>query len=307
MGFKKMTQQQYPPRLWTLVGYPGSGKSTFATQMRGPILAIDADNRFREVLPSTPSDVYCLSENPSDNADTDQIVALLNLNMAESNVNTIVVDSLTAIIVPLVTQAIKNNDAGRNRNRAAAFKDKALALRQLQDTLTKWGKDVLWIYHFQDGRDGQGKKISRPTISETELSRLTRSINMQLQVVQDGNRRGIKVVWARHGHNQMVIWDESDKWIGMPERIEQAVYGGLSGAEQDHRFDDVPKQFPNIESAIEWAISKDAFTDICDARKIYDELKQKHQPRNATEMARYWTTEVLKRHALQENNPAAGK
>jgi hypothetical protein len=178
-------------------------------------------------------------------------------------------------------------------------------MRQLQDTLTKWGKDVWWIYYFQDGRDGQGDPISRPTISETELSRLTRSINMQLQVVQDGNRRGIKVVWARHGNSQMVIWDESQKWIGMPERIEQAVYGGLDGTNPDRRLGDVPKQFPNIETAIEWAISKAAFTDVRDARKIYDELKQKHQPRNATKMARHWTKEVLQRHALQENRSAA--
>jgi len=31
--FKKMVKSTYPPRLWALVGYPGSGKSTFATQM----------------------------------------------------------------------------------------------------------------------------------------------------------------------------------------------------------------------------------------------------------------------------------
>ena len=29
MAFKKMVKQVYPPRLWALVGYPGSGKSTF--------------------------------------------------------------------------------------------------------------------------------------------------------------------------------------------------------------------------------------------------------------------------------------
>ena len=43
MAFKKMTKPEYPPRLWALVGYPGSGKSTFATQMRAPILVIDAE------------------------------------------------------------------------------------------------------------------------------------------------------------------------------------------------------------------------------------------------------------------------
>jgi putative protein kinase ArgK-like GTPase of G3E family len=40
MLFKKLQATKYPPRLWGLVGYPGSGKSTFATAMRAPILAI---------------------------------------------------------------------------------------------------------------------------------------------------------------------------------------------------------------------------------------------------------------------------
>ena len=67
MGFTKMGKPQYPPRLWTLAGFPGSGKSTFSTQMRSPLLAIDA---------------------------------------------------------------------GRNRNRAAAFKNKALAIKQNYRLLT---------------------------------------------------------------------------------------------------------------------------------------------------------------------------
>jgi adenylylsulfate kinase-like enzyme len=49
-GIYEMVKPQYPPRLWTLAGFPGSGKSTFAAQMRPPLLAIDADRRFSEVL-----------------------------------------------------------------------------------------------------------------------------------------------------------------------------------------------------------------------------------------------------------------
>ena len=30
MAFKKIDTTGYPPRHWSLVGYPGSGKSTFA-------------------------------------------------------------------------------------------------------------------------------------------------------------------------------------------------------------------------------------------------------------------------------------
>ncbi|MGH7454485.1 MAG: AAA family ATPase [bacterium] len=293
MGFAKMVKPQYPPRLWTLAGFPGSGKSTFAAQMRPPLLAIDADRRFSEVLTLAQGEVYSLSETAADNANADKIVSLLKANMPGSQVNTIVVDSLSAIISPLVTQAIMDNDAGRNRNRAAAFKNKALAMRQLQDAVTCWGKDVLWIYHLKEGRDGQGNKVIRPTVPETELERLKRSINLQLEIVQDGERRGIKVVWARQGRNQITLWDETGRWLGMPERIEATVYGGLP--EQEKAETSIPKQFANIEAAIEWGMSQGVFQDPASARQAYDEVKQKNKPKTAAEMASYWTTEVLSR------------
>ena len=38
MPFQKLVTSAYPRRLWSLVGFPGTGKSTFAMQMRGPLL-----------------------------------------------------------------------------------------------------------------------------------------------------------------------------------------------------------------------------------------------------------------------------
>lgn len=293
MGFTKMVKPQYPPRLWTLAGFPGSGKSTFAAQMRPPLLAIDADRRFSEVLAIVHGDVYSLGDAAADNTDTEKIVSLLRANMPGSEVNTIVVDSLSAVISPLVTQAIMDNDAGRNRNRAAAFKNKALAMRQLQDAVTCWGKDVLWIYHLKEGRDGQGNKVIRPTLPETELERLKRSINLQLEVVQENEKRGIKVIWARQGRNQITLWDETGRWLGMPERIEAAVYGSLP--EQEKVETNIPKQFANIEAAIAWGMSQGVFQDTASARQTYDEIKRKNKPKTATEMASYWMAEVLRR------------
>ncbi len=284
MGFKKMTPQKYPPRKWTLLGYPNSGKSTFATQMKNPLLVIDADHRFGEVLSLVQGAVLELSDNPPDNTNTEKIASLLELNMQGSDVGTIVIDSLTAIYTPLVTQTMIDNDSGRNRNKAAAFKKKALAMRQLQDSITKWGTDVLWIYHLQDRLDGQGKKNERPTISKTELESLTRSINMTLQVVQDGNKRGIKVIWARRGLDQMILWDESGTWTGMPERIERVVYDNNN---------DIPEQFPSIENAIDWSLSMGTFDDSANARRVYDELKQTYSPKTAAEMADHWKKKVL--------------
>jgi hypothetical protein len=303
MAFRKMTQTTYPPRLWALVGYPGSGKSTFATQMHGPLLVVDADHRFREVLDlAGERDVYELSGVASDNTDPDRVAAILAGNMPGSEVGTIVVDSLTAIITPLVVQAMVDKEAGREKNLAAAFRTKALAMRQLQDAVTRWGTDVLWVYHLMDARDAQGRAVRRATVSQTELARLTRSINMQLELVQNGDRRGIKVVWARRGRDGMTIWDESGTWAGMPERIEEAVYGGLSEAEQEQIEGEIPEVFPNAETAIAWGFERGAFEVLPHARNAYEKLKREARPKDAREMARLWVADVQARLMAANGN-----
>jgi adenosyl cobinamide kinase/adenosyl cobinamide phosphate guanylyltransferase len=307
MGFKKMTRQKYPPRLWSLVGYPRSGKSTFAARLKGPMVVIDADHRFQEVLELANDEVYELSETCSDNVDPNQITKLLNQNMPGSGVETIVVDSLTAIITPLVVQAMVDHDAGRERNLSAAFRNKALAMRQIQDAVTRWGSDVLWIYHLQDARDARAKEITRATISETELARLSRSINVQLEVVLDeaNNRRGIRVVWARRGRSGMTIWDESGSWEGMPEKIESSIYDGLTADEQDRIEKSTPDTFPNPETAISWAVEQGAFTTIAKAKKAYNECKKNTKPTNAREMAQFWVDEVHARLLTMGSGEAA--
>ncbi|MBN1991454.1 MAG: AAA family ATPase [Anaerolineae bacterium] len=298
MAFKKFQIQKYPPRLWALVGYPGSGKSTFATQMRTPLLPIDADNRFAEVVTLARGDVYRLSDNPADNTNPEIITRLLNENMAESDVATIVVDSLTAIITPLVTQAVIDNDAGLNKNRIASFKAKALAMRQIQDTVSRWGCGVLWIYHLQDAMDAQANSITRATLSSTERARLYRSLNLELHIVQENERRGVKVVWARRGRSGMTLWDESGMWAGMPEKIESAVYDGLTESDQEQIEKQSPALFPNPEAAIAWGFEQGAFSALQHARNAYQKLRTEKQPKNAQEMATLWADEV--RHRLAD-------
>jgi len=298
MTFQKMTKQAYPSRLWALVGYPGSGKSTFATQMAGPILAIDADHRFDEVLDLSPDDVLELSNSPADNVDANRITAILAKNMPGSGIKTIVVDSLTAIITPLVVQAMQDKEAGQVKNLAAAFRTKALAMRQLQDAVTRWGTDCLWIYHLNDARDAKGKALTKATVSATELARLTRSINMQLEVVQDkGGKRGIKVVWARRGRDGMTLWDNSGTWAGMPEKIEAAVYDGLSKADQAE-IEQAPDHFPNPETAIAWGLERGAFKALQHARNAYEKIKRELSPKTAEEMATLWRADVARRLAV---------
>ena len=302
--FRKMTPAPYPPRLWALVGYPGSGKSTFAAQMKAPLLVIDADHRFREVLSWVAGEVYELSGEPTDNLDPDRIAALLAGNMPGAGVATIVVDSLTAIITPLVVQAMIDKDSGRAQNLAAAFRTKALAMRQLQDAVTRWACDTLWVYHLNDARDGHGQAVVKATVSATELARLTRSINMQLELVQEEQRRGVKVVWARRGRSGLTLWDDSGRWAGMPEKIEAACYDGLTLEQQEAIAQTPPDVFPNDETAISWGFEQGAFQAIQHARNAYEKLKREQQPQDAHQLAALWVADVQRRLA-EAGEPAA--
>ena len=295
MAFKKMDKIQYPPRQWALVGYPGSGKSTFASQMTGPLLVVDADHRFAEVARLATEEVFQLSDEPSDNVNAERVAALLKENMAGSGVKTVVIDSLTSILSPLIVEAILDNDAGRNKNRVASFKDKALAMRLLQDTVTGWGVDTLWIYHLSSGLDGQARQVESTTISVVELARLRRSLNLQLRLIEDQNRRGVYVDWARRGRSGLTLWDESGSWQGMPAKIEAAVYGGLTTEEMLAFEEHAPAAFSGPEDAIAWGVEQGCFRDTVHAKNAYDKLKREKKPQTASDMWQLWIETVEQR------------
>jgi hypothetical protein len=299
MAFRKMDKQAMPARQWALVGAPGSGKSTFAAQMAAPLLVIDSDHRFNEVA-RLAGEVYALSDNPADNVNAERIADLLKENMKGSGVKTVIVDSLTSILSPLVVEAIMDNDAGRNKNRVSAFKEKALAMRLLQDTITGWGCNVLWIYHTRSGLDSQAVQRETTSISTVELARLRRSLNMQLRVVQEGERRGIQVDWARRGRSGFILWDETGIWQGMPERIEQATYSGLTVEGMERLEAQRPEKFAGPQEAIAWGYEQGCFNDAVHAKNAYDELKREKQPDNADGMWMLWVKEVERRKSEKE-------
>lgn len=292
--FRKLEATTYPPRQWAMFGAPGSGKSTFAAQMAGPILVVDADHRFQEVVNVAGAEIYAVDAAGND---AEAIAAELHANMAGSGIKTIVVDSLTAIVSPLITQAILDNDSGRNKNKVAAFKPKALALRLLQDAVSAWGTDTLWIYHTRQGLDGQARQTESTSISAVELARLRRSLNMTLRVVAEGDKRGIVVDWARRGRRGITLWDDTGNWRGMPERIEAAVYGGLSASDQDAFEKEIPTSFSGPNAAIAWGYETGVFKDAAHAANAYEECKRLRQPRHSSEMWSLWIEEVQSRLA----------
>lgn len=297
MPFRTLTPNQYPPRQWAILGDPGSGKSTFAAQMAGPILVVDSDHRFQEVTRLAAGAVYSVDTVGND---AESIAGELRANMLGSGVRTIVVDSLTAIIGPLVVQAVLDNDAGRNKNKVAAYKPKAMAMRLLQDTITGWGTDTLWVYHTRQGLDGQARQVESTSISAVELARLRRSLNMTLRVDAHHGRHTITVEWARRGRYPLTLEDESGCWRGMPERIEAAVYDGLSEDEQDTIERSLPTSFSGPDAAISWGYEQGCFRDAVHAANAYAELKREQRPQTAGMMWVLWIEAVQQRCAVEE-------
>lgn len=300
MAFAKKQIPVYPRRHWQIVGRAGSGKSTFAMRMKAPLLPIDADHRIDQVAHLNP-DMLELSTVPTDHNDTDRIAQLLAANMPGAQVGTILIDSLTAIIAPLVTQAMQDKEHGRTKNLYAAFRPKAMAMRQLQDAVTRFGTDTLWIFHLDDTNTESGEKIVKESISKTELARLMRSVNLKLEVVTDAQtrRRGIYVKWARRGRSGKqvgVLWDETGTWIGMPERIEHAVYDGLTAAEQDALESSLPESFADDATAIAWGFEHGAFNALEHARNAHEKLMREHDnPQEMEERSALWIADVLAR------------
>ena len=184
------------------------------------------------------------------------------------------------------------------------FQDKALAMRLMQDSIGAWGTDVLYVYHLQRGRDANAQEVTTATVSRTELARLQRSLNVQLRSVDDHGKRGLHVDWARRGRADLTLWDDTGIWQGMPEKLEAAIYGGLTAAEQEDLEQAPPTSFPNAETAIAWGFNQGVFEVINHARNAYDVVKRTCQPKTAAEMWEFWIADVLARKAEKAKPPA---
>ena len=165
----------------------------------------------------------------------------------------------------------------------------------MQDSVTRWGVDTLWIYHLQSGLDGNAKQQVSTTVSAVELARLRRSLNMQLRMVQEGNKRGVTVDWARRGRQGLTLWDETGVWRGMPERIEVAVYDGLSVADQDAIQKRTPAGFASPDDAIAWGFETGIYRDAVHDKNAYEQVKAEARPTTASAMWAAWIADVGRR------------
>lgn len=224
--------------------------------------------------------------------------------MPRSGCRTLVVDSLTSLIGPIVNRTLLEIEQGEHKNKIGAWKDKATAYKVILDAAISSGLDFALIYHVGEARDAKANLVERATVSQTELIRMRRALNMILRVGAQQGQHTVTVEWARRGRSGATLRDESGYWRGLPERIEEAVYGGLSGAELEAI--EHPTAFSSKEAAIAWGYEQDCFKDAQHAQNAYEEVKRIHQPKSAAEMWRLWIEEVTQRSANPFDDPTVG-
>lgn len=265
---KKYNTNEYPPRHWSLVGKSGTGKSMFAARLKPTIAVIDADGQFHDVAFQLGlKDAFSISDNTYEMREVESIVKILDKNMRGANVGTLVIDSITPIIKRIVTETMQDKEFAR----VTDFRVKAQAMRILIDSVTNWGTDVLWIYHTEESYDKSGNLKQSTSVTPVELARLQKHINAKLEIVVENGKYGIKVLWSR-GRSGATIWDETGLWEGMPEKLEEYMYGNLTEEERKEIVEQATFRSP--EEAWAWAMEQGVFADVAHAKNSYEKLKK---------------------------------
>lgn len=283
---KEIVKRQYPVRRWSIEGFPGTGKSTFSARMRGPQVVVDADGRYEEVVELVNGKVFAASDTAQGNVEIADIERGLDATLKSAKPGTIVVDSITQIINPIIGKLMMGE-------LAEGQVIKAMVMRRLATAVCKWGTDVLFVYHLYEA-GLRGKNTVKATLTEQEQDRLMLNLNLKLATVYDpdNNRYGIKVLWARNGRQfPTTLWDETGSWEGMPERIEKAVYGNGKPAEASELM------FKSIDEALAWAVKTKVYEDIEAAQAAYNTLKAETNPTSWRQMFEAWQAFVERRQA----------
>ena len=125
---------------------------------------------------------------------------------------------------------------------------------------------------------------------------------MRLRILHERNVFSVRVVWARRGRSGVEITDTSGTWDNMPERIEEAVYGGLTEEDQDAIETGVPDVFPSPAEAIRWGMDQTCdgqpiFRDEAHAQNAYQLVREVKGVTTAAQMRDAWVAEVRARQS----------
>ena len=222
-AFPEFPVSPVPPRRWGIYGQANAGKSTFLSAWHQPLLVIDPDGRFSEVAGRCLAP-RSLSANPHEHRDPLAIHRLLSEN-DYSEFATVVLDSLTAILEPLKAVIMEENARRMHKNKSAPWAKKARVPRLIVDSMVGCGRDMALIWHSENGSDTYGKQQMRQTLPKVESRRILGCLNVVIRLEHVNGLRTARVAWSRNEVRGVAIKDTEGYWHGVPERIEQALYG----------------------------------------------------------------------------------
>ncbi len=112
---------------------------------------------------------------------------------------------------------------------SAGSSTKAAVMGTVATFLMKPQKPIFVISHEHDaaGRNASAGQKKRETISNTELSRMDRCFNLELEVIEDKGRYGVKVLFWRYKPDlkPFVVWDEKGMFEGIFDILLEALEG----------------------------------------------------------------------------------
>jgi hypothetical protein len=253
MAFKELKEDSYKGRILALLlGATNTGKSTLLAQLPAPIAVVDSDIRFDKVRKLVAGKVYAQVDNLADATDIDASLDWLKENMPGSNVATIVWDSITPVLEPIVNRAMDLAELtpeqrvamGEPKNKAALWEPKARAMRKII-SIQNYGTHCVWVAHYEPGRDNQGKESERKTIPQNEFDRFPKALNMRLRTICVKGRYGVVIEWLRDRptHTE-TLWDPpGNMFKGMWERI-MAVAEGAPAPGEPTKWEDFSESTP---------------------------------------------------------------
>ncbi len=79
------------------------------------------------------------------------------------------------------------------------------------------------IWHYETGRDANGKEVVNQTVSDMERQKLARSLNGIIELSVHKGSRVARIIWSRAGGSDLrgvEIMDTAGFWKGVPEQID---------------------------------------------------------------------------------------
>lgn len=288
-----MTGKGQEPLFAWLVGLAKLGKTTFAVDMArsvGLTVVVPMDQRFQPYENAVASEglqIAYVSDNPSDWASAKIVTTKLKEAMPGSGVKGLVWDTISPGFEEANNRgqelaAMSKDERAKvtgSANKASSWGPKALYMKEVAE-MALFGANCLWISHLEEGGDKNGQDQVRPVITDTELNKFARNLNLRLLATIHNGRYAIQVIEARErpALNGMIFVDEVGMYRGMWNRIREAYFAAekVEWKEQSTDADDTAA----ISNAMEITVDGPngpicAFTHPNHARNAYTQIKAK--------------------------------